>query len=651
MNPPYDKAELFLKHYFNLKQADPTLSGIFVLPVFTDTTCEDIMKQHNCQMVWYHKPYRKLFTQLSDEHGNRQALPPCPFAVRVYYDTPAESAVVNSVKTDRCKFSFAATVQTIHDFTICSPFKVNMLVDTGANAAVLISKRFVDSNQLKYTELDDPMQYEVATGEVVTVSGSVKLKLTVGAYSAVVDAQVFDLGDQYELLVGDRWLDSVGAVIDYPNSVVNLSKHRIRLSAIPVKCAYRSAFKQLSLISVKEVKRMLRKRKPMFMVKLSSQDDEAKDQSVNKMADSIMQKLLKEYEDVFKDEVPELPPDRDLPHIIDLERPFTKFRPMPRFSRLELEEIRKQLESLLKLNLIELSHAPYTNQLLFVPKPDGSWRMCIDFRQLNACTRLNKYPLPRIDTMLDHLRGAKLFSSIDLTSGYWQIKLREEDKPLTSFQTPYGLYQFKVMPFGLVNAPATFQALMNSIFSPYLYRFIMVYLDDILVFSRTPEEHEQHLRVVFETLRKHKLYAKSSKCKFNLTELKFLGHIISDKGIQVDPKKTLVVKEWPKPSDATQLRSFLGLSNYFRKFIYNYAGICIPLYKNCQKDKPFVWTAECDKAFQKLKDALTAPPILTIPDINKPFELICDASMVRIAAILMQDGKVVAYESRKLKGG
>ena len=538
LNPPFSKADEFIDHYFQLKQADPSLSAIIMVPVKTDNSTIQSLETHGCQLVVHHLKHRMLFTQISDTDGSRIDMPPCPFEIKIFYDAPVQPVVVNTTtptESERCKFSFSAMIQTIHNYQLSAPLKVNMLVDTGANTSVLLSRKFVELHNLPYEALDDPMQYEVANGETVTVTGSVKLRLKVGAYFAILDAHIFELGDQYELLVGDRWLQQVGAVIDYPNSVVNLTQHRIKLHAVPIQCAYKTAYRKLALISLKEVKRLLKKRKPMFLVKLSVQDDANIQSTTSKLADEILQKLLKEYQDVFKDEVPELPPDRDLPHIIDLERPFTKFRPMPRFSKPELEEIRKQLEDLLRLKLIEVSHAPYANQLLFVPKPDGTWRMCIDFRQLNACTKLNKYPLPRIDTMLDHLQGAKIFSTIDLTSGYWQIRLREEDKPLTSFQTPYGLFQFKVMPFGLVNAPATFQALMNSIFSPYLYRFIMVYLDDIMIYSRTAEEHEQHLRIVFDILRKHKLYAKLAKCKFNQDTLKFLGHIVSGQGIQVDP--------------------------------------------------------------------------------------------------------------------
>ena len=475
MNPPYHLITEFIDHYFKLKEADPSLSSILVLPVYKESPWLAEVQRQGCKLVQTHKPFSKIFTQLDESDGTRVALPPCPFAVQIYYDPPTIQTVMQTEKVNtRCKFSFMATVQTIHDYTISSPYKVNLLVDAGANASVLISRKFVEKHKLAYTALDDPLHYEIANGEQVTVTGFVKMRLKLGAYCGILEAQVFDLGDQYEVLVGDRWLDSVGAVLDYPNSVINLTLHRIKLHAVPVQCAYKTAVKQLCLISVKEVKKLLKKRKPMFMVKLSQISEETTTDSVNRIADSIMQKLLKEYEDIFKDEIPELPPDRHLPHIIELEKPFSKFRPMPRFSKLELEEIRKQLETLLKLKLIEISHAPYSNQLLFVPKPDGTWRMCIDFRQLNSCTKLNKYPLPRIDTMLDHLHGAKIFSTIDLTSGHWQIRLRDEDKPLTSFQTPYGLFQFKVMPFGLVNAPATFQALMNSIFSPHLYKFIMV---------------------------------------------------------------------------------------------------------------------------------------------------------------------------------
>lgn len=192
-------------------------------------------------------------------------------------------------------------------------------------------------------------------------------------------------------------------------------------------------------------------------------------------------------------------------------------------------------------------------------------RMVIDYRALNKITFKNRYPLPRIVDLLDRLQGAKVFSSLDLMSGYHQIRIKDSDIPKTAFRTPLGHYEFLVLPFGLSNAPATFQNVMNNIFAPFINRFVLVYLDDILIYSRTSEEHEKHVRLVLEKLREHELIAKLSKCSFFQDQLVFLGHVVSADGIRVDPSKVAAVQEWPVPENVSQLRSFLGLANYFRK--------------------------------------------------------------------------------------
>jgi hypothetical protein len=318
-------------------------------------------------------------------------------------------------------------------------------------------------------------------------------------------------------------------------------------------------------------------------------------------------------------------------------------------SPLELAELKKQIKEMLALGIIEPSSSPYGAPVLFVQKKDGSLRMCTDYRALNKLTIRNQYPLPRIDDLLDSLNGCSYFSSIDLKSGYHQIRIAPEDVPKTAFRTPIGHYQFKVLQFGLTNAPATFQNVMNDIFAPYLNQFVVVYLDDILIFSKSEQEHLQHIELVLQKLRHYGLYANGKKCDFLKSELEFLGHIIGKDGIKVDPKKTAVVQAWVKPKTITELRSFLGLANYFRRFVQGYSTMVAPLTALLQKNKTLSeWDDKCDEAFNEVKQALADAPVLAHPDFDRPFEVICDASIVGIGAVLIQDKHPIAFMSRKL---
>jgi hypothetical protein len=275
--------------------------------------------------------------------------------------------------------------------------------------------------------------------------------------------------------------------------------------------------------------------------------------------------------------------------------------------------------------------------------------MCVDYRSLNEVTIKNKYPLPRIDDLFNQLKGAKYFSKVDLRSGYHQLKIRESDIPKTTFVTRYGKYEFTVMSFGLTNAPTYFMNLMNKVFMEELDKFVIVFIDDILVYSKSVEEHEQHLRVVLGKLRAHKLYAKFSKCEFWLEKISFLGHILTAEGVAVDPEKVETVSNWRQPTNVSEIRSFLGLAGYYRRFIEGFSKIARPMTELLKKEKKFNWTESCEKSFQELKRRLTTTPVLTLPDIQQDFVVYCDASRQGLGCVLMQDGKVVAYASRQLK--
>ncbi|GJY00215.1 putative reverse transcriptase domain-containing protein [Tanacetum coccineum] len=272
--------------------------------------------------------------------------------------------------------------------------------------------------------------------------------------------------------------------------------------------------------------------------------------------------------------------------------------------------------------------------------------MFIDYRELNKVTVKNVYPLPRIDDLFDQLQGAKWFSKIDIRSGYHQLRVREEDIPKTAFRTRYGRYEFVVMPFGLTNAPAIFMDLMNRVCRPMLDKSVIVFIDDILVYSKSKEEHEVHLREVLETLRREKLYANFSKCKFWLQEVQFLGHVINFEGLKVDPAKIEAVMNWQDPKNVGEIRSFLGLVGYYRRFIQDFSKISSSLTKLTRKNTPFKWSRKQEEAFTTLRKKLCEAPILVIPEGTEDMVVYSDVSYFGLGCVLMQRGKVISYASR-----
>jgi hypothetical protein len=315
----------------------------------------------------------------------------------------------------------------------------------------------------------------------------------------------------------------------------------------------------------------------------------------------------------------------------------------------ELVELKKQIDELLEKGYIRPSTSPWAAPVLFVEKKDGTKRMCIDYRALNEVTIKNKYPLPRIEDLFDQLRGASVFSKIDLRSGYHQLRIRPSDIPKTAFITKYGLYEYTVMSFGLTNALAFFMYLMNSVFMDYLGKFVVVFIDDILIYSQSEEEHVEHLKMVLQRLREHQLYAKLSKYEFWIHEVLFLGHIINQDGLAVDPKKVADILNWKAPKDVRGIKSFIRMAGYYRRFIEGFSKISRPMTALLAKKVEFKWTQKCQEAFEELKEKLSTTPVLVLPDVHKPFSVYCDASYTGLGCVLMQEGRVVAYSSRQLK--
>ncbi|KAL0537464.1 hypothetical protein IC582_026442 [Cucumis melo] len=491
---------------------------------------------------------------------------------------------------------------------------------------------------LEVEALGSVLSVSTPSGEVLLSKEQIKAcRLEIANHMLDVTLLVLDMQD-FDVILGMDWLSANHANIDCfgkevvfnPPSGASFKFRGVGMVCIPKVISAMKASKLLSqgtwgiLASVVDI------REPE--VSLSSEP------------------VVREYPDVFPDELPGLPPPREVDFAIELEPGTAPISRAPyRMAPVELKELKVQLQELLDKGFIRPSVSPWGALVLFVKKKDGSMRLCIDYRELNKVTVKNRYPLPRIDDLFDQLQGATVFSKIDLRSGYHQLRIRDGDIPKTAFRSRYGHYEFVVMSFDLTNAPAVFMDLMNRVFKNFLDSFVIVFIDDILIYSKTEAEHEEHFHQVLETLRANKLYAKFSKCEFWLRKVTFLGHVVSSEGVSVDPTKIEAVTNWPRPSTVSEIRSFLGLVGYYRRFVEDFSRIASPLTQLTRKGTPFVWSLACESSFQELKQKLVTAPVLTVPDGSGSFVIYSDASKKGLGCVLMQQGKVVAYASRQLK--
>ena len=362
--------------------------------------------------------------------------------------------------------------------------------------------------------------------------------------------------------------------------------------------------------------------------------------------------VLMEFADVFAENSDDMGRTGAVKHSIDTgtSPPVRQqCRRVPPFRR---EQAKKMIDDMLQKDIIQPSSSPWASPIILVPKKDGSLRFCIDYRKLNSVTRKDAYPLPRVDDTLEALSGSKWFSTLDLICGYWQVEIEEKDRHKTAFCTREGLFEFKVMPFGLCNAPAVFQRLMDLVLSGIQWERCLVYIDDIVIMGKTFERHLQNLILVLERLRRAGLRLKPSKCSLFQEKVVYLGHVVTREGIHTDPEKVNAVKTWPVPTSGRDVQQFLGLVGYYRNYIQNFATIAKPLYQLTERGREFCWSEECSISFQELRSQLVAAPILAFPDFSKPFLLDTDACETGIGAVLSQehDGleRVVAYASRTL---
>lgn len=368
--------------------------------------------------------------------------------------------------------------------------------------------------------------------------------------------------------------------------------------------------------------------------------------------------LLNEFKDVAPEKLAAFDPTAPWPggirHQIELvpdAKPHAA--PLRRYSPIEDAEIRRVIDEHMAAGRIRESTSPWGAMVLLARKKDGTLRFCVDYRMLNNKTVKNRYALPLADDCFDRARGARIFSKLDLHSGFWQIPLDPASAAMTAFRTRFGHYEYTVLPMGLCNAPGTFMHVMNSVFRKQLDRFLLVFLDDIFVFSSSEEEHLAHLREVLEVLRANRLYLKPSKCEWMESEVEFLGHRIGREGLSVDPHKVDAVRQWPTPTSVTEVRSFLGLAGYYRRFLENYSRVALPLTELTKDEVEWRWNADEQNSFDRLKTMLSSAPVLQLADPSLPYVIHCDASGFAIGACLMQDHgqglQPVSYISAKMK--
>ena len=472
----------------------------------------------------------------------------------------------------------------------------------------------------------------------------------------------------YELILGIGWLEQHHALIGFSERSMQLrvdgagKQHCILTLA---RCnddgsaAAEVAPLQLKTITQKGVRKLMRRGKieELYAVLIKpAETSEGKEQPPLGSDHPLIRPLLAEFEGtVFGEPKPGVPRKRGVEHAIQL-LPGTvppPARPLRHQSERDAAVMKEYVEAGLKAGTLLPSVSPFGSMALIVKKKDGSPRVVIDYRALNEVTVKNKYPLPLMDELFDRTQGARFFTSIDLRNGFHQIAIRPEDREKTAFRTRWGHFEYTVLPMGLCNAPGTFMQLMNQTFADLLDSCVLCFLDDILIFSRTEEEHLRQLRTVLTRLRDQELYVKPSKCAFMQREVAFLGHRIGADGLRVAPEKNGSVQQWPRPTNATDVRSFLGLANFYRRFVKDYSRIALPLTELTRETMtPWRWGAEHQQAFEALKAALCAPPVLLVPDQSKPFVLNCDACRYAIGATLQQDHgnglQPVAYFSAKM---
>ncbi|GJW47112.1 putative reverse transcriptase domain-containing protein [Tanacetum coccineum] len=495
----------------------------------------------------------------------------------------------------------------------------SILFDTGADKS-FVSTAFSSQIDITPTTLDHYYDVELADGRIIrlnTIIQGFTLKFLNHPFN--IDLMPVELGS-FDVIIGMDWLAKYQAIIVCAEKIVRIPWGNETL-IVHSDGSNRGNETRLNIISCTKIKKYMLKGCHVFLAHVTTK--ETKDKSEEKRLEDIL--IVRDFPEVFPEDFPGLPPTRQVEFQIDLIPGAAPVARAPyRLSPSKMKELSDQLKDLSNKGFIRPSSSPWGALVLFVKNKDGSFRMCIDYRELNKLTVKNRCPLSRIDNLFDQLQGSSVYSKIDLRSGYHQLRVREEDIPKTAFRTRYGHYEFQVMPFGLTNAPVVFMDLMNRVCKPYLDKFVIVFIDDILVYSKIKKEHEEHLKTILEWLKKR-------SC------------------IHVDPANIESIKDWASPKTPTEIHQFLGLARYYRRFVEEFSKIAKSMTKLTHKGVKFDWGDKEEAAFQLIKQKLCSAPILALPEGSKDFVVYCDASHKGLGVVLMQREKVISYALRQLK--
>ncbi|GJR46804.1 reverse transcriptase domain-containing protein [Tanacetum coccineum] len=483
----------------------------------------------------------------------------------------------------------------------------SVLFDTGVDRS-FVSYAFSKYIDIHPTTLDTNYSVELADGKSLTTNTILSgCTLNLQNHLFKIDLLPIELGS-FDVIVGMDWMAEHRAEVVCYEKYIRVPYENDMLIIQGERNGVKNE-SRLEVISSIRTQKYIDQGCQAFLIQMMKEEEtEIPERRIEDVP------IVKDFPKVFPKDLPRLPLTRQVEFHIELIPGAAPVAHAPyRLAPAEMKELAEQLKELSNKGFIRPSSSPWGAPILFVKKKDGSFRMCIDYRELNKLTVKNRYPLPRIDDLFDQLQGSNIYSKIDLRSGYHQLKVREEDIPKTAFRTRYGHYEFQVMPFGLTNTPAVFMDLMNRVYKPYLDKFVIVFIDDILIYSRNEKEHEEHLKTILGLLKKEELYAKFSKCEFWIYTVKFLGHVIDSSCIHVDPAKIEAVKNWASPTTHSEIRLFLGLVGYYRRFTEGFSKIAKPMTELTQKNQKFDWGEEQEEAFQLLKQKLCAAPILALP--------------------------------------
>ena len=686
LDPPDNKLHQMISHYKECKlKAPTTTSACIVVPRWVGGSAWRRLLR-GMRLLHEYPANTPLYVKL-DENGEQITKPGYNYPIQIWYDPPAGTAepipgVViepwhlsddgpwKRPKTSRSVGTLAGRQGlSMHFKGHLNSVPTDILMDSGAEGN-WVMRDIADAAGAHFHPMKHSQPVELAGGLSTSVKDVCTLEVKIQGVCCRPSFYVLDhLPGGFGCILGDPWLTLFSvdlkhrpagqshAVFGQGGRCVTLYPVNCTLSmAACVDGAPHLAGEVPKVLSAMQFKRVVRKQgrhARVFAVVVKPAEAVTTSTAAAAAISPKWQALIDKHKSLFEPIPKGLPPDRGVGHVIPLmEGAQPPRKHMYRLSPREKEEVEKQIAFLLEQGWIEPRKSPFGAPILFAEKKDGGLRMCQDFRGVNKITLKDKHPIGRIDDLIESLHGAKWFSSLDLQAGYHQIRISEEDVDKTGFLTHQGQYVYRVLPFGLSNAPSTFARMMQKVLEPVLGKYVVVYLDDILIYSKgTEEEHMQHVENVMQLLEKAQLYCKLSKCTFGQKETKFLGHIVGADGIQVDPQKVSVLLNWPRPANVADVRSFLGLAVYFRKFVPHFSTIAHPLHKLLRAREPWLWTDACENAFNTLKTKLAEAPLLAMPNFDKdalPFEIICDASNVGVGAILTQGGRPIAYESRRL---